>query len=241
MASSFVSSRLTLLAAPAGAALLAVLAAWGWNTFREEKRKLGVVLAGYIALTHFVVAPYWVVEETWAIFRLNGITHRTAMRFDLDDARVAKQRIVVFNASDPMTLIYPPYLRWSEGRPLPRSWWSLSMARQNHLVRRVSKRELEMEVVSGALLRGPVERLFRRYDDDFAVGDRVELDGLTITILELAADGAPTKIGFRFERALEHRSMVFAIMTPNGLIRYPLGRTGATMTIPPGTLPVHMD
>jgi hypothetical protein len=58
--------------------------------------------------------------------------HFAALMMQVDDAKVAEQRLVVLTAADPMTLLYPPLVRWVEGHPLPKSWWVLSLAPRPH-------------------------------------------------------------------------------------------------------------
>ena len=60
-------------------------------------------------------------------------------------------------------------------------------------------------------------------------------------MLELAADGGPTRVRYTFARPLEHPSQVFLLATKRGMIRYPMGPVGSTVVIPPAALPLPLD
>ncbi|MCA9707503.1 MAG: hypothetical protein KDK70_16745, partial [Myxococcales bacterium] len=168
-------------------------------------------------------------------------TRQAALLMPIDDERLPRQRHVVLVAGDPMTLLYPALVRWVAGHPLPRSRWVLSMAPRPHLLTRVADDAIDMEVVGGTMLTGQVERLFRRGEYPFRVTDRVELDGMTATILKVDPQGLPMKVRFRFDMSLDDRDLVFLLVTQRGMLRYPMGPVGATMAIPPAKLPLVLD
>jgi hypothetical protein len=246
VASSFVSARLLLIPGVAGHVVVAALVLDGVDAARDPVRRrawLGRLraLAGLaLVVVHGGLATYWGLEETISIGELNRGTRTASLSMQVDDGKVAQQRLVVLTAADPMTLLYPPTVRWVEGLPLPKSWWVLSMAPKPHRLRRIAANAFELEVVDGAMLRGPVEQLFRRPDMPLAVGDVVELDGLRIEILELVDGGHPTRVRYTFEHRLEHPSLVFLLATRRGMIRYPMGPVGATVTVPPAALPLSI-
>jgi hypothetical protein len=94
---------------------------------------------------------------------------------------------------------------------------------------------------ASAMLTGPVELLFRRPEFPFAAGDLVELDGMTIRIVKVDADGRPIRVRYRFDVPVDDPSLVFLLATKRGLIRYPIGPVNATMPIPPAMLPLVLD
>jgi hypothetical protein len=245
VAPSITSSRLLLLPALAGHVVLAAVFVDAWDRVRAASRSatthLRAVVVGALAMAHLVVAPWVAVRQSLAIGRLHDATRAFASSIDLDPARVADQRLVVLTANDPMTLVYPPLVRWLDGKPMPRAWWVLSMAPYPHRLHRIGPATIELEVVGGAMLRGPVERLFRRGDMPLAPGASIELDGLTITVLSTAPDGAPTRVRYAFDRPVDDASIQFLLVTQAGIVRYPMGPVGATMPIPPAALPVPLS
>lgn len=247
VSSSFVSARLLLVPAVGGHAIVAALLLDAWDRLRDPalRRRVSSILRGLLALglvaAHMGLAPWWGIEETRNIYRLNEGTRQAALLMPIDDARLPRQRHVVLVAGDPMTLLYPALVRWVAGHPLPRSRWVLSMAPYPHLLTRVSDNAFDMAVVGGAMLQGQVERLFRRGEYPFAVGDRVQLDGLTVTMIQVDIDGRPVKVRFTFDTSLDDPDLVFLLATKNGMLRYPMGPVGANLPIPPAKLPMVLD
>lgn len=247
VASSFVSARLLLIPAVGGHAVVAALLLDGWDRVRDPALRqrvttwLRATVAAALVVAHMGLASWWGLEELLNINRLNEGTRQATLLMQVDDAKVPEQRLVVLTAADPMTLLYPPLVRWVEGHPLPRSWWVLSLAPRPHLLTRVADDTLEMEVVGGSMLTGQVEQLFRRPEFRFERDDRVELDGLSITIVKVDGDGRPLRVRYRFDVPVDDPSLVFLLATKRGLIRYPMGPVKATMPIPPATLPLVLD
>lgn len=241
VAPSVVSARLLLLPALAGHVVLSAVSIDAWDRLRAGRDSAslgrGIILAG-MAAVHMGVAPWVGVRETLEIARVHRQTRAFVSSMRVDEPRVARSRLVVLAALDPMTLIYPPLARWLEGKPKPRSWWVLSMSPRPHRLHRIGPRSLELEVVGGAMLRGPVEQLFRRPDAALHEGDVVDLPGLEIRIMTVAPDGAPTRVRYTFERTLDDPLLQFLLVTPRGPIRYPMGPVGATMPIPAPALSV---
>lgn len=247
VASSFVSARLLLIPTLGGHAVLAAIILDGWDRVRDRAlrgRVMSIVrgaLAAVLGVAHVGLAPWWGLEETLNIVGVNLGTQRAALVMQVDDAKVPQQRLVVLAASDPMTLLYPHLVRWVEGHPLPRSWWVLSLAHRPHTITRVSKNALELEVVGGSMLTGAVELLFRRPEFPLRVGERITLDGLAIRIVKVDEAGRPVRVRFGFDVSVDDPSLVFLLATKRGLIRYPMGPVGATMPIPPPSMPMVKD
>jgi hypothetical protein len=247
VASSFVSARLLLIPGVGGHAVVAALVLDGWDRLRDRAlwprpmTWLRGVLSAALLGAHVGLASWWGLEELLNINRLNEGTRQAALMMQIDDAKVPEQRLVVLTAGDPMTLLYPALARWVEGHPLPKSWWVLSLAPRPHMLTRVADDALELEVVGGSMLTGPVELLFRRPEFPFQRGDVVELDGLAVRIVKVDGDGRPVRVRFRFDVPVDDPSLVFLLATKRGLIRYPIGPIKATMPIPPAMLPLVLD
>jgi hypothetical protein len=247
VASSFVSARLLLIPVIGGHAVLAAIVLDGWDRVRDRAQRTRLmtwvrgVLSAALLGAHVGLSSWWGLEELLSINRLNVGTRQAALTMQVDDAKLPQQRLVVLAAADPMTLLYPALVRWVEGHPLPRSWWVLSLAPRAHMLTRVAADALELEVVAGSMLTGPVELLFRRPELRFAVGDLIELEGLAIRIVKVDGDGRPVRVRFRFDVPVDDPSLVFLLATKRGLIRYPMGPVNATMPIPRAMLPLVLD
>jgi hypothetical protein len=244
VASSFLSGRLTLVAAVGTHAILAALLVHTADRMLDDRRSpltwIAVAVSGALLWMHGPVAVRTAQRELEMIARLNRVGARVAETMPVDDRLAPQQRWVLLTVGDPMTLVYPPLLRHVGGHPLPAAWSVLSMAHGLHRFERVSPRSLELRVVDGALLKRPVERLFRG-ERLLRMGDTIDLDGLVIEILAAAEDGAVEHVRFTFDRRLEHASLVFFVFGKHGLRVYPMGRPGVVMTVPPAIDPLFVD
>lgn len=242
--SSFLSSRLTVVASLGTSVLIAglVLGAGRRVAAVASRRRavtwVALVAAVAFALSHLAGGAYWGRVDTQNLTLFNAASRSVAKGLDAPDDRTPKERWVLLSAGDPMMLIYPPIVRWLEGRPLPRSWWVLSMAPTMQQVTRVSDRALEYAVIGDTMMTTPIEQFFRHPDDPLQAGDVVELEGLHIEILEVAEGGGIRRVRFTFDRKLEHRSLRFFVLGSRGFVQYPIARVGSVMQIAPGAHPI---
>jgi hypothetical protein len=236
--SSFVSARVLVVPALAGHAVLAAVILDGLA--RARVARLRAALAIVLLLAHLGLATAWGRVELHDVGEVNRRTNDAALHMPVDDARIAEQRLVVLTANDPSTLLYPPLQRHFAGSPLPRAWWVLSMAPHPHRLHRIAVDAFELEVEGGAMLRGGAEQLLRRPDRLPSNGDVLAVDGLTITICAVDAEGFPTRVRYAFDRPLEDGSLVFLLVARRGIIRYPLGPVGSSVPIPAGALPLEL-
>lgn len=246
VSASFLSGRLTAVGSLGGHVAVAALILDGhrrllaWRTTRQPA-PVRTTIAAVLLVAHAVLAPVWGVLDLRVLRAYNEAGRKAALRMPVPDESVREQRWIALTAIDPMTLIYPPWIRRAQGKPLPQSWWVLSMAPYPHTMTRVSARALELEVVGGAMLETPVERLFRGHDNRLQAGDTIELDGLTVRIDAVDELGSPTRVRYAFDRPLDDPSLQFFVVSPKGFLRYPIGPVGSTVSIGAGVHPLGMD
>jgi len=229
---SFPSSRLVM---PASVGIFATLAAtalaWAGRvarSWREQRRValwplLGLCAVAYMQLwvagtssrgqVHFVSAQYEAVRE-W-------VKHA-----DLDDTRLADQRIVLMSTTEHTLAVFLPFVLHYQGRPMPLSSWTLSGAMVPHDVHRTASNVLEVVALFGGFGTNAMEQLYRDTRFGLRVGDRVTLDGLEVEVLD-ALRGFPRRVRFTFDRNVDDPSMVFLEATPVGLKRFVVPRIGA--------------
>jgi hypothetical protein len=75
-------------------------------------------------------------------------------------------------------------------------------------IRRLDERTLAIHP-KGGFLRWALDRVFRSERRELAIGDRVKLTGMTVTINSLTADGRPDEATFRFDVPLESPSLLW--------------------------------
>lgn len=110
-------------------------------------------------------------------------------------------------------------MRQTTGDPaVPRRSLVLGSMFDAGVLRRIDANTLELRVPEG-FMRYKLDRIHRRDASGLAVGERIELPDAEVEILELGADGRPTRVAFRFHQPLEHPSLRWLIveLAPEGL------------------------
>ena len=78
-------------------------------------------------------------------------------------------------------------------RPLPRRFRALSFGPEHVTVQRTAANTLELEYAEG-ILSSPFMELYRDRRIAMTVGQRIELEGMTIEVRELTSDGRARKV-----------------------------------------------
>jgi hypothetical protein len=210
VASSLPMGRLLLAPSLGGSVLLAVLLRAAWRSRQRRWRPRAAAAAGAVlALLHLVLAPLSWPALALAIREFGQQTGRAAaeMASLVDPARIREQRLVIVSSVDLYTSMHVPMLWALDGRPLPRSWWTLSLSPHRTVLTRTSSTSIELTVPAGHFLDSDLEQSVRSPRHPLQAGDRIELEGLTVSVLAADAEG-PTAIGFDLGVPLEDRSLV---------------------------------
>ncbi len=227
--------RLLVVPAIGGTVLVALLIRDGARQIRDATAKIAtwwraLVTAG-LTLAHLLFAPAATFWGGVAWTNRQMLVNSLYLRGEIDDARVSHQRLVLINSFEPMTMIYPPWVRHHAGRPLPRVWRALTMTPAAERLVRTSINSFELIAKNGVLLDLATTNLLRSADAPFHVGDHVEVTGLAVDVLEMAPWG-PSKVRFRFDTNLDDPSLVFLQMSTNGLRRFRIPKVGGSANVP---------
>ena len=233
---AIVNARVLLAPSLGGAALIAVIIAHAWRLKGApaanllKKRALRVLMWTFIVM-HLVISPIlWPVQVAAMralMSHLNGIMRSV----ELDETRIADSQVLVMNAPDPYTGVYPVMLRYFDGLPRARSWWLLSMAPFTHKVTRTAEREMEVEIVDGQLCTTMIEQLFRSKDHPLRPGDRFDLNGLVITVLE-TGDTGPSRLRLEFAEVPESNRYQLLVFRDGEYHRIMPPSNGESMILP---------
>ena len=160
----------------------------------------------FLSWVHLALAALsWPVQT--ALF--NGLTSHLAgiiRNSEVDEDRIEDTEVVVICAPDPFTGMYPRMIRHFDGLPLPRAWWTISVAPFDHRLTRTGEKEIELEVNNGQMLSGTFERLCRSAAHPMKPGDAVDLGGFAVTVLEVGDQG-PKRIRVIFARQPRERAL----------------------------------
>ena len=121
------------------------------------------------------------------------------------DEQIQEQDLILLNPPSHMHAAYHSLLRAYDGLPVPRRLRTLANGLVSIEVTRSSDRSLVIEAELG-YLTWLLDRLFRNDVHPLAVGDRVELEGFTVEVLEMTDDDRPRTAVFEFAEPLESDS-----------------------------------
>ena len=140
--------------------------------------------------------------------------------------------VVVVWASDPMVFLYPTTILIADLPPgSNNTWHPLSTSKGSQRVTRTGPSSLRIESLDIPLLQGAFDRVFYESTHRFQVGDKVALQGTTVTVVA-EKDGAPTAIEASFDRPLDDPKL--------HLIAWVNGRL-ERLSFPPGAEPLRID
>lgn len=199
--------------APAFSVLLLYTGAAAKTLISTILARMAVALFGLI---HLVLAPLSFAFGAWQMATTSHAAMAAAAKAELPPR--PGLRAIGLGLADPLVGMYlsqslkiarPPDRR-------PSTVHVLSFAAHDHLIRRTDDRTIEITVLGGALLEGPLEFLFRPESAPLRAGDRLPLGNWTVQILEEAA-GRPTRLTVAFDRSLDDPSLAFLIWRDGGL------------------------
>ncbi len=219
------SNRLLLFTSFGALGLLARLAGQGTSS-RWATAGLVTLLIFHLPL-EILAAPFHATSP-----RQIGDSVLAAMSSFPSSPEVVGQDVYVLNPPDYlMNLSYVPAILHYQHRPLPHRVRGLAAGPVSLTVERPDDRTLTLLAREG-FLRGPLGRLFRSEARPFHPGDRVELPGFSAQVLATTADGAPSRVEFRFDRELEDPALRFVFWKGDGYASFVLPEVGGRIEIP---------
>jgi hypothetical protein len=138
--------------------------------------------------------------------------------------------LVLVNPPSDVFVAYIVILRASEGRALPPTRW-LATGTTAVEITRVDERTLRV-VPDQGFIPFISERMLRRLDRPFVRGQRIQLDGVDITVTEVMPDGRPAQILARFDRSLDDPTLHWAAWHAHGFVPWTPPPVGARVVLP---------
>ena len=156
---------------------------------------------------------------------------------DLLEQQLADREVIVLNGPNLTVGMYGHFVLHANGAAAPASWRPLALGGYHPMFAfRRDDRSLELTAIDGTWLQAAAEEFFRRSDEGFAVGDRVQAPGMRAEILAVS-EGLPTRVRFRFPHSLDDRRYLFLISTSRGLMRWSVPAVGDRAVVPLPGLP----
>lgn len=211
---TFPSDRLLLASAPGFAALIGTTLVLGFRSLRRRGSKGLAAGALALAVVHLLLAPS-VILLTQALLAVQSRTVLALARSDTFSELRGKQ-FVLPAAPDYVLGAYLPLVIDHVAPRELEGWRVLSLASADHRITRMDSRTLEIEVLGGTMMQTLFERLYR--SEPLPEGAILDRGLMTVEVLD-ATEGSPTRVSFRFDRELEHESLVFLRWTGSSVER----------------------
>jgi hypothetical protein len=164
------------------------------------------VLAGIFILIHLIVAPLALPLRAAYPIMPKKFTDKFMISGPLDSS-VKNQDLVIVNPPVAFFFLVNTLVWESNNQPMPRHLRILTSSLFRPVkIYRPDAKTLVVQPEYG-YYAWALDALFRDRKHPFSVGDRVELTGMTVEIIELTGDGRPAKAAFTFAVSLEDPSL----------------------------------
>ncbi|MBX3177828.1 MAG: hypothetical protein KF886_10740 [Candidatus Hydrogenedentes bacterium] len=165
------------------------------------------VLAMLLVLAHGVLAPIGLLAGTQQLAVMNRIL--TGSNPSIPGDLKPGTRLVAMNTPTDLLGTSLPVYRAYHGQPIPDHWWWLYAGVADVAVTRSGAQSLTLRP-DGPFVPATWALVFRHPESQpFRAGDTVNLQGLTVTVLEAGEDGRPREVRFDFDAPLEDASLHF--------------------------------
>jgi hypothetical protein len=126
-----------------------------------------------------------------------------------------------------------------EAGPTPRRWRTLSSGPERVTLERTGPASLVLTWEDG-LLSEEYTRLFRSLRAPMRPGDRVALEGLVVTVLEVTSEGRPRRAEFRFDAPLDSDRFIAYAWQGDSFVRFALPEAGRQVELPKSEIQVPL-
>lgn len=171
------------------------------------RRGAALVVVAALVLVHVVMAPPLLLVRSQSMVTIARMLDRADAGIPSDPA-VATRTVILVNPPVDAFAGYLHLMRQARGQVRPAHIYWLATGTAAVSVERVDERTLRVTPAHG-FLRYEVDQMLRSPARRFAVGERIELSGLTIEIETVSADGRPATVLARFAGPLEDPRLVW--------------------------------
>ncbi len=231
VASTFPADRLLTFIGIGGAGLLAQLLA---ATVRDREllgdgrlRRFGATtLALLLLVINLVLAPPLLVLRSRSMVAVGRVLDRA------DASIPAAPTVIVAGTPSDALVGYVPIMRHSRNQPCPAHLYWLATLTTAVTLERLDARTLRVTPDRGFLLHELDQMTRSARHRPFAVGDRIELTGLTIEIESITPDGRPKSALAHFAVPLEDPSLTWLCWQGHAYVPYTPPALGARDVLP---------
>lgn len=187
--------------------------------------KVSREFGGGLMFMHLVLSPLALPATSLGMMLGNTLQRSVARRED-----VAGRDLVFVTAPDYFAVkLVQLDLRIRE-QPLPRRWRALAFGYETVTVHRTDPQTLELDY-AGGILSHPLLELYRDRHIPMHVGEKIELEGMTVEVLGTEPDGRCNKARFHFDTPLDAASFKFMNWSDEGWVAWSPPAIGAEEVI----------
>ena len=249
--STFPSNRLLLMASLGGLGLVALWLEALWRATRAPGRWRRPAWGGvgFLVAVHVVIPPLSIQGAMQNMKGLGLTIERAAASLPVDD-QVREQWVVIVNTPTAFVSGFGPVFQAMNGQPVAARTLILGSSMYPIEVERRDEQTLVLRPEGGFLAppgtprpgsKAPsfhplyilqmFDHLFRdQAADPLELGERIELEGVTIEILGLE-EGRPSSVSFRFDRSLEAAKLRWLQWQDGVYLPLKLPEIGQTVTL----------
>ena len=190
--------------------------------------------AGFYVLLHIVVAPlFYGGRASQIAHMLHDPIERAAASYP-PSSELAGKTLMIVNGPDFLVPSLGIMVRVRKGEPMPARIRQLAIAVQGRvLFKRTGERTVEVLLEKG-FFHDPFSLVFRKEEPAMAIGERVQIPGMTATVKALTSDRKRVAtIEFELDRPLDDASHVWVIWRETRMERFTLPAVGEEIELPP--------
>ncbi|MGB0589656.1 MAG: glycosyltransferase family 39 protein [Myxococcota bacterium] len=196
---TFANDRLLGMVAIGASGTLAIILADALSRPPSKLLRTGV---GVLVMVHLILAPMTLPLRAMTIQGLDTLYETTVNQAVPRTPEVTQQTLVVPQALSDGSICYLPATRAARKEPRPKALRLLSSGYQRVEVLRLDAHTLKLEPEQG-FYATEGEQMTRSASQPFAVGDRVALGDMRVTVTEVNDRGRAMSAEFRFDSPLE--------------------------------------
>jgi len=188
------------------------------------------IIGVLFVLVYVVIAPFALPVRAAFPMGPKSLSERLHIHPALDEA-VEEQDLIVVNPPLVFYGLYSPLIWETEGQPLPRRMRLLTSSLFEPV--RVHRTDAYTLVVrpSYGYMAHLLDGLFRNEQHPMALGEHVELTGMTVEVTALTDDGRAAEAAFRFDVPLEDASLRWLQYEDGDFVPFSPPAVGETLTL----------
>ncbi|MEP7126703.1 MAG: hypothetical protein ABJE95_37580 [Byssovorax sp.] len=227
------NDRLLLFSGFGAFGLIATFLSRAFAIEKPGPRVASRLVAGFLILVHMILAPLLLPLRARTVgVLLHDYIENAAREMPTRPA----SHLIVVNAPDPLIAGMAGSILFYEKKAFADHLRQLAVVVSGEeTAERVDDHTLSLTATKG-FFHDPFSQIFRSPSIPFHAGDVTTVPGMRTEIMELNAEGSPTRIQFRFDAPLDDPSLFWVTWKKSGFVAFNPPRQGERVSISPASL-----